>query len=150
MVASPSMVLASDSPSARATLKGIDTVWVLVEALTPGAKTLGLTQEMIQTDVELKLRLAGIRVVTQEEALKLPGSPCLYVDVNVVESAGAASIGVELVQGVRLERNGDAILAPTWSMGTLGRNPSAQDIRDRVKDYVDTFLNALLSVNPKR
>jgi hypothetical protein len=60
-----SSVRAQSRPASLPTLKGIGAVAVLVEYLPTGAKTLGLTEETIQTDVELKLRLAGMRVVTE-------------------------------------------------------------------------------------
>jgi hypothetical protein len=145
------------SPAVRAqdasvaTLKGIRALFVLVEDLPDGAKTLGLTKEAIQTDIEPKLRLAGIRVVTQEDGRKLPGAPFLYVDAHVMPSGEAANIDVELHQDVLLKRKDDlAVVVSTWSVGYLMSNPTAQAIRDAIKDQVDTFLNAWLSVNPKK
>ena len=44
-------------------LVGIAAVDILIERLPKGADKLGLTKESIRTDVELKLRLAGIRVI---------------------------------------------------------------------------------------
>jgi hypothetical protein len=58
-------LLAVSSPSGQAqtpsvlTLKGISALSVLVEELPDSAKALGLTSDTLQTDVELKLRLAG-------------------------------------------------------------------------------------------
>jgi len=151
-VGSPS-VPAQSGEFSNATLKGISTVYVLVESLSNGAKGLGLSKDIIQTDAELKLRLAGIRVVTQKESrtFKIPGSPHIYINVTSTDSAMAASIHVELGQNVQLERNGE--FAPgvtTWSTGYLFLNPNAQAIRDKIKDKVDEFLNAWLSVNPKK
>jgi hypothetical protein len=40
-------------------------------------QALGLTRDTIQTDVELKLLLAGMPVVTPEDDTKLPGEPYL-------------------------------------------------------------------------
>jgi hypothetical protein len=40
-------------------------------------------------------------------------------------------------------------LATTWSTGVIGKTPNPQHIRDVVKDCVDQFLNAWLSVNKK-
>ena len=77
-------VRGDDNEGSRATLKGITTVHVLVEDLDNDAQTVGLTKEGIQTDVELKLVLAGMHVVTREEWLKLPGAPRLYVNVSVL------------------------------------------------------------------
>ena len=131
--------------------RGISDINVEVESLSDGAKALGLSAETIQTDVELKLRLAGIRVVTEKEVLELPGMPTLYVVITVPNSARAVSMGIQLQQNVLLERNGQrAVGAKTWDVGAVGVNLTAQDVRDQIKDMVDMFLNAWLSVNPKK
>ena len=71
---------AQNNKRSIASLKGISTLYVMVEQLPDGAKALSLTAETIQADLELKLRLAGLRVVTPEAGVKLPGSPYVYVD----------------------------------------------------------------------
>jgi hypothetical protein len=147
----PSFVRAQGDAFSNATLKGIGAVFVVIEDLPDGAKVLGLTREMLQTDVELKLRLAGIRVATEEEGSKLPGAPHIYTRVNLTDRANAASIEVNLEQNVLLERNGDLLIgAVTWQAGGVLGNPTAQGIRDRIKDLADEFLNDWLSVNPKK
>jgi hypothetical protein len=115
------------------------------------AKVLGLTTEAIQTDVELKLRLAGMRVVKRNESVQIPGTPYVYVTVNVSKDAKAASVEVILNQNATLERNGEFVFGvTTWSSGGLISNPNEQFIRGQIKDTVDEFLNAWLSVNPKK
>jgi hypothetical protein len=142
---------AQDTEQRRATLKGIGTVNVSVEELTDSAKRLGLTDEIIQTDVELKLRLAGMRVVTLGDILKVPGMPSVYVRVTVTDRALAASMTVELQQNARLERDDQSAIAiTTWQTGYVLSNPDAQAIRSHIKDEIDEFLNAWLSVNPKK
>jgi hypothetical protein len=149
-LASP-LVLAQGDQVTNRTLKGISAVYVLVGYLPDGAKTLGLTTEAIQTDVELKLRLAGMRVVTDEEHTKLPGMPYLYIFLNLMDRAQAGCIQVELHQNALLDANNEqAFAVNTWSTGFVLANPTAQVIRDRIKDKVDEFLNAWLSVNPKK
>jgi hypothetical protein len=146
------IVQADDSRLSRETLKGISAVSVVVEDLPPdSAKILGLSKETIQTDVELKLRLGGIRVVTEKEGMRLPGSPAVYINVNLADDLRAAHIDIELQQNALLERNN--LWAPritTWSTSILVSNPNLQGIRDFLKDHVDKFLNAWLSVNPKK
>jgi hypothetical protein len=46
-------------------LKGLAAVEVLVEDLGPNAARIGLTKESIATDVQLRLRRAGIRIATK-------------------------------------------------------------------------------------
>jgi hypothetical protein len=134
-----------------ASLKGISALTVLVEELPYSAKNLGLTDDAIQTDVELKLRLGGLRVVTQGEALAVPGMPTVYIRITVTDDARAASIEVELDQNALLERNQEPVVGVgTWQKAVLVSNPSAQGIRNTVKDLLDRFLNDWLSVNPKK
>jgi hypothetical protein len=48
-------------------LAGIEGVQVLVEGVKPEAKKCGLTQKILQTDAELRLRQHGIRILTVED-----------------------------------------------------------------------------------
>ena len=136
-------------------LRGIKGVYVQVGSLKPDIEKDGLRIENIQTDVELKLRLAGIKVLTGEERIKEPGTPFLYVNVSSIKSELGIytfSINIQLRQLVFLARDLDTrIFACTWIkgiIGTIGAN-NVVDIRDYVKDNVDTFINDYLSVNPK-
>jgi len=150
-----SAAAAQDSENNRQSLKGLKGVYVLVEPLEAEVERDGLNQTSIQTDVELRLRQAGIKVLTEGERLAAPGSPFLYVLVNAKSgSPYAFSIDVEFCQGVRLDRDPSMqiIGATTWSVravGTAGRE-NLRNIRDFIKDYVDQFINAYLSVNPKK
>lgn len=92
-----SVALSDDAES----LKGLKAVWVVIEELPETLKSkAGLTKEQLQTDVELKLRLAGIRVVPGlSEGYHIPGQPYLYVNINGhVEETGLVvyNIDVEL------------------------------------------------------
>src|ERR1700688_347675 len=61
-------MMASDRPSERLTLRGIKTIEVLVEDVTPDEIKAGLTtnqdelSDQIRTDVERRLRKAGVAV----------------------------------------------------------------------------------------
>jgi hypothetical protein len=107
------------SPATANTLKGLSGVQVLIEELNDAAKALGLDTAAIQTDVELKLHMAGLRVLSDEEEKSTPDRPWLYMNVNVVGKAAAI-------------------------------DPTAESIRNQIKDYVDAFLNDWLSANPKK
>jgi hypothetical protein len=127
-------------------LVGLTAVEVLVEDLPMGAAKLGLTKEALQTDIELKLRLAGMRIIAPI------GAEVLYVAVNVASDGRAANIAIELDQSARLDRDPTIWVpsASTWSKDIIVTNPTAQGIRNQIKDQVDVFLNAWLSVNPKK
>lgn len=81
---------AIDSKDGRETLRGLKGVYVLVEHLNPEAERDGLDKTTIQTDVELKLRQAGIQVLTGTEWLAEPGAPCLLVQAGTLPPNGGA------------------------------------------------------------
>jgi hypothetical protein len=136
------------------TLKGLKGVYVGIEDISEEVIKDGLTVDSIRTDVELKLRLAGIPVLSKEAWAKEPGLPYLDVSVNVgkPEQGGYIyNIIVALRQGVFLERSPDiSAQAETWFVGGVGLTPDLRDIRHVTKDEVDKFINAYLSVNPKK
>ena len=141
---------AAQGHAATTSLTGINTLFVLVEDLPDGAKKLGLAPLALQTDAELKLRLAGLRVITEQESLKVPGGPYLYVDVAATASGDAVFVAVEVHQDATLELNHKVVAGvTTWQRGAVFKYPKAQDIRDDVKDFIDQFLNDWLTANPK-
>jgi hypothetical protein len=147
---------AGDDEYTRATLRGLKGVYVLVEPLRAETERAGLTKAQIQTDVELRLRKAGIRVLSEKERDETPGSPYLYVNVQVVETnvpLYAFSIDVALMQRVLLERDPKIrSLAETWdtaSTGMVREDTLRKFPRDSLADKVDAFINAYLTENPK-
>jgi hypothetical protein len=121
---------------------------VVVENLKPDVERDGLNASTLQTDVELKLRQAGIRV---EET-----TAYLYVRVTTLkrEAMYAYSMTANLSQHVVLVRDpAISANAVTWNaLGGIGMVGSARlsVIRDYVRDVVDEFVNAYLAANPKR
>ena len=141
---------ALDTDATRQTLKGIKTVLVDVRGVHEEAIRYGITKSSIQTDVELKLRRAGIKVSADAgmilslrvELIKVyPGDAWIY------------DIELEFYQRVQLERDPEVrATVPTWSSaGDLGVVTASQTqlLRDAIKDQIDVFLNAYLSANPK-
>jgi hypothetical protein len=141
-------ILGSDLPFDRATLVGIKSIRVIIEDLTPESPE-GLTKSQLQTDVELKLRLAGAKVPDSPSP-----HPYLYVRVNSMTSGVnyVYAITVSLEQPVTVLATNTLYPASTWSVDTIaiaGRSVALEKIRSNVADSVDKFLNAYLSVNPK-
>jgi hypothetical protein len=153
-------LLAADDKYTRPSLSGLRAVQVVVEAFSASSQPLlearGLTVNAIQTDAELRLRKAGIRVLTREERLKTPGAPYLYL--NAIITTGSSlwgnSLAVSIVQDVSLGRDQSIqIQAATWSVesggGIILPERIAQRVRDGFNDMVDQFINAYLSVNQR-
>ena len=151
-----SYALASDAKYNRASLRGIEGVYVRVEGLTPELEKDGLKEVLILRDVESELRTAGIRTLSKEKWFDMMGSPHLYVNINCLKLGETKeyiySIRIEFRQNVYPEREPILILgATTWSVGgVIGITQRIDKIRASLKGRVDEFIEAYLSVNPKR
>lgn len=137
-------------------LKGASQVGVAVVPLSPEAEQDGLSRRQLQTDVELRLRKAGI-IVRPEEENRHPGVPWLFVEVvNLRLPTGlcAYAIGVSCRQLVILYRDEKIVVeeATTWQkpllLATVGANNMPASVRGDVGDMVDEFINDWLTANP--
>jgi hypothetical protein len=145
-----------DTEEQRKSLAGLQRIEVVIEKQQTELESVGLTAAALRTDVELKLRLAGIKVITPADAV-VPGFPALYVNVLAVTGPEpwAWETHVALLQKVRLDRDQTIVVynAVTWwdaSVGIVGSSGIARVVRNATKDLVDKFINAYLSVNPKQ
>lgn len=137
----------------REPLVGLRGVRVLVEDIRADAEHDGLHRDQVVTDVELRLRKNGIRVL---EWMKNPGAPYLYISFgtnrNDKYSIYAYAVTVQLMQSVSLEdRPSIKTVGAVWqtqSVGTVGVYV-IRTIREVVNDLVDKFINDYLAVNPK-
>jgi hypothetical protein len=127
------------------TLAGIKTIHVSVRL--PKDEDNWLSASTLQTDVELKLRQAGIGVVGRDK----PADAWLTLEAFTSRAYGDSyvySMTLGLRSAVVLVRDPKiAVLAPTFEAGSvLGLGRPAQ-ARDAVKDLVDKFLNSYLMAN---
>jgi hypothetical protein len=139
----------------KESLRGIKGVMVVVD-LGKMAESYGGIAEKIQTDVELKLRMAGIKIKSIEEYAENP-TAYLAVEARFIFTPKITTIfkvGIYLVDIVRPLRNPNTrCWATTWRKEYLAFEEKARlekTIRDQVKDLADQFLNDYLAVNPKQ
>jgi hypothetical protein len=143
---------ASDSADERASLAGLMKISVVVEGLAPIADRNGLTTAGLLADVEGRLRNAGVPLTPDSDAY-------LYVHVTIADPGASLPVpffvDVALMQEVTLPRavkTRTPVQTPTWSLNRLGM-VSADRLRmsvtERVDEFVDQFIRAYQSVNPK-
>ena len=99
-----------DTKESRETLRGVTPLYVVIEGITPELEQNGMSLNQLKTDVEYKLKKAGINVITTREERDPAGSfPAgLHVRINALKSDilkstinidyYAISIDVELIQ----------------------------------------------------
>ena len=137
-----------DGAIQRSSLRGLKTVQVIVECAATDA-TGELPTSTLQTEVELRLRLAGLEVKAGRDShlhicvqpLQLQTTDCCVYSVKV-----------ELNQAASLTRDSTIFLPMrTWHTELIGfvqTKKLNEAIQDAVSDLMDQFVNACLSVNP--
>ena len=143
-------------PHQRGVLRGLYPPSVNVESLTSDAEQNGLSTSQIKTDVELRLRKAGIRLTTPKSSDE-PAYPQVYVSVRTLKSSSgiyAFSVRIQLLTlvNMNLEQSKPRLMfASVWETGTIGTvgQSKLRDLRSIVGDLVDEFINDYLAENPK-
>src|SRR5690242_6432436 len=99
-------------------------VEITIQGSDAESSRVGLTEQQLRTDTELRLRKAGIRVLTESQMANSSPSPRLTVFVQLYRSTDqriaslyAFSVAVEASQYVTLQ-NSFHTLATTWSVST--------------------------------
>jgi hypothetical protein len=146
------LLRAADSKDTRPSLRGLKTIAVVVEHISGDrldANADGLNEQDLQTSIELRCRMAGVKVAN-------PGDADAFLYISIVATGkGLYALGfnLELLQSVVLQRDpGISVFADTWSTGAAG-TVLAKDLapfcREHLRDLVDQFLNAYFEQNPK-
>jgi hypothetical protein len=151
----PTRGYSSENEINRESIRGMKGVHVVIEKLGQGEYRDGLAADLILKDVELQLRKNGITVLTEAGMRIYPGNPLLYININTIKinkvKAYIYSLSIELEQSVILERNKMPMRAVTWNSGVVKHTSANKlnNIRKDIKELVDRFINACLSVNTK-
>lgn len=141
---------AGDSPSSRATLKGLSGVAVF--AGTSSCEPHGLYSHQVKTDTELQLRLARIQVREDAAATLVVIAACHQITSDTRIDGIAFYYGVKVSQNIIWPYSSDIRQVTTWaSILNVGFSPKVsfvQYLRSGMRDRVNEFINAWLSVNP--
>lgn len=135
----------------KESLKGLTSVGVVVEDFNPELVKDGIDKDQIQQDVELRLRKAGIKVVSLSTALR-PYLHVLMASTRIGNTrTHAFSIKVSLRQSVTLQgKPSIKLYADTWSGNlTIAATSDLREIRRTLDDCVDTFVNDHLAENTR-
>ena len=154
-------VHAFDAEVSRETMKGLTGFYILIEELNPNIAKYASVQknnistQTLKSQVENRLRAAGIRVLSWDEMMKTPERPMLYVAVNTHEYEKfwyAYDIRVEVRQLVTLvSQPGKPISGCTWSVNMIGvmNIGQLQTLYDNLGVLLDRFIQAYMAVNRK-
>jgi hypothetical protein len=137
----------------RDALRGVEAVRVLVET-TPFAERRGVTAALIESGAAERLRAAGLRVLTGEDARASRELPVFFVRVMLFEAPCAYSFSadVHLRENVRLARApASETTAATWQNGGHGLHAPREGARvlEGVLTFVDYFAREYRAANGK-
>jgi hypothetical protein len=142
-------------------LKGLRGVRVLVESVKPDLEKEGVTKAQLTNRAEVKLRQAGIEVITSEEYEKMPLAQRVLVPVLDLKVEGirimdlplyAYCLSLEVLDGVIFLRDKHMkTLAGTWTRHAMGYSglSNLREIYNQLDDLVDGFINDYLAANPQ-
>jgi hypothetical protein len=133
----------------KKSLIGMHGIYVVVEDLGPELKGV-VTRSALRKRVEMQLRTAGIRLVNELEAAKLPGEPYLYLNLAALPLGPkryACRIDLEVHQLVALAHHSASGHASTWEQGVVTTG-GARTIYDNVDELVFDFICDYLAMNP--
>ena len=139
----------------KETLKGLDSLYVIIQKLPPDAAKIGLTSIMVRNDVELKLKGAGITVpfalVGKEEPYF---NVVIDVSYDTTNDFVCYAMHLSLFQPVSLLRDPSlSCPARTWfisSTAGASKKESVKLLRDGINKHVEQFIDDYRAVNPKK
>ena len=131
----------------RESLRGLRGVYLFVNVGSTSTPEMRSLQHLFQTEVEVQLRQAGIRLLTEEEWNIEPGKPWLVVIATVYD------VHVEFRQQVQLTRNPSIMtVGETWRTAgevVLNKPDMLSALHKTVGEQLMMFVNAFLAANPR-
>jgi hypothetical protein len=130
-------------------LKGLTAVRLEVERVKPEIERDGLFGDTLLEDMELKMRVAGIRLAPADESAN---TPVLYLNVDAMKcSFGYVyNIGLFLIEPAVPSRRPGAVRAITLRIPEqLGITERLSGVRDAEGDIMDEFVKTWKKANAK-
>lgn len=149
----PTHAMARLSAADLELLRGLDGFRLAVDRIRPDIERDGLFRSTLQEDMELRLRMGGMKVLSEEEAEKKPDAPLLYLHVDALKcSLGYVyKVRLALMEPIRLVRNHVKTTATVLRIpDELGITSNLSEIRDAAGDVVDEFVKAWKAANSKK
>ncbi len=141
---------------ARNTLRGLESIHIMVDELSPEIERYGLLKKTLTKKIATKLNEVGIQNITKEEWEKIVDKPVLYVNISTVKTGlgyYVYSMNIQFFQMVSLLRDPSIKkLSMTWRTqgylgSTRGKNLYAT-IHSGMEEILNEFVADYLTANP--
>lgn len=143
-------------------LDKVSKVTTLVNYSSTGQAPHGISEERLRTILELRLRTAGLRVLSQDEDRVDPDlNPYMYLEVSTLQTMSRSGDALGWTYSVRLSARLFGVVpinksrAPIelWAnstMGVSGKDSASAETERVVTEMCESFLNSWLAANPRR
>ena len=143
-------------------LSKISKVATLFSFDSTGQSPQGISESRLQTMLELRLRTAGLRVLSaQEDAADPATNPYIYLKVSTLETSTESGRSLGIVHRIDLSArvfsqnpiNNAYVPMELWADGQLAvssREGATAQIERIANTLIDSLLNTWLAANPRR
>jgi hypothetical protein len=121
-------------------------VAVCIELIEPFGDRQEIDQKQIQTDIEMRLRQAGIVNVRQAKTSFPPGLPIIYVNVTIAKYEDLYGYNIDIIYLDMSPTRTSTKLRNEANLETSGLVRKMNQVRPKVLDLVDRFIKEYLSV----
>jgi len=154
--------LQTQAQNIKPKLAKISKVTTLIILNNTGAAPVGISDARLRTMLELRLRTAGLRVLSEEEDARDPDTnPYVMLQVSTLETSNQAGRSTGFAFRVDLSArvfgyvllNGSRAPLELWADGTMGVGPkdeAGSAIEKLIGELCDSLLNQWLKENPRR
>jgi hypothetical protein len=139
-------------PGQQYSLADMRGVKVLIFTTETELKRINLDADVLQTDIELRLRKAGVPILPGKEWPQGYQKAVVVLTILTVKNDDALAAVIMLQLWRDTGREGSPQLVVTWEsvgVGMFGSEAVRRNIRDAVADDADKFANDYLAANPK-
>ncbi len=138
---------------ARESLAGLEGLKVVVEALPERAQQGGLTEDVLRTYLEMRLRQARIPVLSKDEWLASERNPSLSLEIIAFRTTAGGwtySLDLNVYQHACIKGGERCSWFATWETGGLVKGPGSLSdlVRRDLAELMDELVNDYLTVNP--
>jgi len=159
LVIRSAVVNGADNKNARANLRGIEKVYVVIDCVTPEIKIDELSEKQIRSDVWKKLAPASISMIPGNKFRKgelFSRIGILNIKCNVFsmhEGVYGYDVAIEIFRGIEFPQDTSEVpqdAIPIWSVKKFDIADELMDVKNEIDGLVDIFVSAHQSVNPER
>ena len=148
------MVTVAHATGERDNLKGLKGVFLVIDPLSADLEKRGVSRDELQRRLVVKLREAGIGILSVKNASTTPGQPILQLKVASVKKTTGHGFLIQLWMNEKVifDRDRNRIVhGITWIQTTIefDGDLQARGIYGSADEVLNEFINDYLAANPK-